>query len=207
MKCGCSLRASARSISSRIRSTSAEVNDVADQRPLLHDLLERVADRGVDHQRQLRLHLGPLAVADGVDEQLPQGLAPERLTEHVEDLIAERPALLLELLEQPLEDLALPGVVGDEVPEVADLLLADAVDAPEPLLDPVGVPWQVVVDHQMRPLEVDALAGGVGGDQDQHVLVLGEGLLHLRRSSRGIPPWMATTASVRPSSPRSFPTR
>ena len=45
-------------------------------------------------------------------------------------------------------------------------MLADAVDAPEPLLDPVRVPRQVVVDHQVRGLEVQALAGRVGGEQD-----------------------------------------
>ena len=64
-----------------------------------------------------------------------------------------------------MEDLALAGVVGDQVPQVADLGLADAVDAAEPLLDPVRVPRQVVVDHQVRALQVQALARGVGGDQ------------------------------------------
>ena len=44
---------------------------------------------------------------------------------------------------------------------------------------PVRVPGQVVVDHQVGALEVDALAGGVGGDQDLDVLVLRERLLRL----------------------------
>ena len=57
---------------------------------------------------------------------------------------------------------------------MADLGLADPVDAAEPLLDPVRVPRQVVVDHQVRALQVQALAGGVGGDQHPGVLVLGE---------------------------------
>ena len=52
--------------------------------------------------------------------------------------------------------------------------LADAVDAAEALLDAVRVPRQVVVDHQVRGLEVQALAGGVGGEQDLAVRVLGE---------------------------------
>ena len=48
---------------------------------------------------------------------------------------------------------------------MADLGLADAVDAAEALLEPIGIPRQVVVDHQMRAaLEVHALAGGVVGD-------------------------------------------
>ena len=53
-------------------------------------------------------------------------------------------------------------------------MLADAVDAPEALLDPVGVPREVVVDHQVRGLEVQALPGGVGGEQDLDVGVVGE---------------------------------
>ena len=57
-------------------------------------------------------------------------------------------------------------LLGDEVPQAADLFLADAVDAAEALLDPVRVPRQVVVDHQMCGLEVQALAGCVGGEQD-----------------------------------------
>ena len=57
---------------------------------------------------------------------------------------------------------------------MADLVLADAVDAAEALLDAVGVPRQVVVDHQVGALEVEALAGGVGGDEHLDVRVLGE---------------------------------
>ena len=82
---------------------------------------------------------------------------------------------------------------------MADLGLADAVDAAEALLDAVRVPRQVVVDQQVRALEVDALAGGVGRDEDDAVLVLGEDAPGLRRrSSRRTPPWIATTASVAP---------
>ena len=59
---------------------------------------------------------------------------------------------------------------------MADLGLADPVDAAEPLLDPVRVPRQVVVDHQVGALQVQALARGVGGDQHPAVHVLGEQL-------------------------------
>ena len=59
---------------------------------------------------------------------------------------------------------------------MADLRLADAVDAAEPLLEPVRVPRQVVVDHQMRAaLQVDALAGGIVGDHDAHHRIAVEG--------------------------------
>ena len=62
---------------------------------------------------------------------------------------------------------------------MADLGLADAVDAPEALLDAVRVPGQVVVDHQVGALQVDALPRGVGGHQHEGVLVLREVLLRL----------------------------
>ena len=102
------------------------------------------------------------------------------LAEHVEDLAAERLARLLELLQQLAVDIALARLVGHQVPQVADLGLADAVDAAEPLLEAVGVPRQVVVDHQVRALEVDALAGGVGGEQHLHLGVVLERLLRLQ---------------------------
>ena len=41
------------------------------------------------------------------------------------------PRARLQLLEQALEDVALAGLGGDHVPQVADLGLADAVDAPK----------------------------------------------------------------------------
>ena len=76
-------------------------------------------------------------------------------------------------------DVAFAGFLGDQVPEVADLGLADAVDAAEALLEAVGVPRQVVVDHQVGALEVDALARGVGGEQHLHLRVVRERLLRL----------------------------
>jgi hypothetical protein len=56
---------------------------------------------------------------------------------------------------------------------VADLGLADAMDATEALLQLVRIPGQVVVDHQVRAaLEVHAFAGGVVGDQEAHLRVV-----------------------------------
>ena len=57
--------------------------------------------------------------------------------------------------------------------------LADAVDAAEALLDPVGVPRQVVVDHQVGALKIDALAGSVRGKQHLYLRVVLERLLRL----------------------------
>ena len=62
---------------------------------------------------------------------------------------------------------------------MADLSLADAMDAPEALLQAVRVPGQVVVDHQMGALQVNTLTGGIGGDQYLDLRVVAEELLHL----------------------------
>ena len=69
---------------------------------------------------------------------------------------------------------------------MTDLRLADAVDAAEALLQPVRVPRQVVVDHQVgAALQVDALASGIVGDEDAHLGIVVEGgdvgLAHVAR--------------------------
>ena len=88
-------------------------------------------------------------------------------------------ARLRQLFEQPAVDVAFARFLGDEVPEMADLGLADAVNASEPLFEPVRVPRQVVVHHQMGALEIDAFAGGVGRQQDLHFGIVPEGFLRL----------------------------
>ena len=68
--------------------------------------------------------------------------------------------------------------LGDEVVDV-DLrrLLPVAVDAPVALLHAVGVPRDFVVDQPGAVvLQVQPLAGGVGGEQDAHRADVGGGL-------------------------------
>ena len=81
--------------------------------------------------------------------------------------------------EQAEIDIALAGFLGDEIPEVADLLLANAVDAPEALFEAVGIPRQVVVHHQVSVLKVDAFTGGIRGDEDADLWVGAEERLGL----------------------------
>ena len=59
-------------------------------------------------------------------------------------------------------DLAFASLAGDQVPKVADLLLADTVDSAEALFEPVGVPREVIVDHQVSVLEINAFARSIG---------------------------------------------
>ena len=54
------------------------------------------------------------------------------------------------------------------------------MNAPEPLLDAVRIPRQVVVDHQVGALEVDALSRRVRRQQHLHIGVALERLLRLQ---------------------------
>ena len=57
-------------------------------------------------------YLGPIAVADRIDEEVAQSMPLEQFAEHVVDLAAERGARLFQLFEQPPINLALAGVCG-----------------------------------------------------------------------------------------------
>ena len=82
---------------------------------------------------------------------------------------------------------------------MTDLCLADPVDAAEALFQPVRVPRQVVVDHQVAALQVDAFAGGVGRQQYLHCGSCRKASCTAKRSSRPTLPWMTTTDVWRPS--------
>ena len=62
---------------------------------------------------------------------------------------------------------------------MANLALPNAVDTTEPLLDPVGVPWKVIVDQQVCVLKVDALPRCIGGNEEDTPVVGLERLLDL----------------------------
>ena len=125
------------------------------------------------------LHRRIGVVEHRIHQQLPQRATGEQLAEHIEHLVAEGLAGVVEFLQQLDIDLALAGVLRQQVPEVADLLLTNSVDASEALLQPVGVPGQVVVHHQVRPLQVHALARSVVGQQHHHLGVIHKGMHHL----------------------------
>src|SRR5579884_3121477 len=155
------------------------VHHLAHQRALLKQGFQVVAvKRLVYHPREAGAHLWPVAVANSLYDQFAQRAALKlHLAQHVKDLAAQRITFLLQLAQQRGKYLTLACLGGDEVPEMADLCLPDAVNAPETLLQAVGVPGQVVVDHQVGALQVDALSGGIGRHQNLHLRVLRKGLL------------------------------
>ena len=77
-------------------------------------LSTRLAEAGAD--------FGLVAVADGLQKQVLEAVALEDFAEDVEDAALERLALDSQLFEQAEIDVAFAGFLGDEVPEVADLL-------------------------------------------------------------------------------------
>ena len=94
-----------------------------------------------------------VAVADRLDQQLPQGFVVKgHLAQNIKHLAAQCTPFFFQLLEQPLEHHALTGLRRNQIPQVAHLGLPDAVNAAEPLLQTVWIPWQVVVYHQVRSL-------------------------------------------------------
>ena len=162
--------------------------DVGDERALVQRLRAAVADGRVDDLVEPRPHLGLVAVADRLDQQVREA-GPRRARRRARRRPGRRAPCAARSSFSSSRGKTSPSRVscGDEVPQVADLGLADAVDAAEALLDAVGVPGQVVVDEQVGALEVDAFAGGVGRDQDRDVGVLEErllGLAALRGASR-----------------------
>src|SRR5438309_8802150 len=106
-------------------------HQVAYQRPLPDDRAEGVSHRFVEHLIETVPDVWPLAVPDSFDQQATQRRIREGLPQHVEHLPAERTTLLVQLVEQPPEDLPFPRILGDQVPQMTDLALADAVNPSE----------------------------------------------------------------------------
>ena len=127
---------------------------------------------------QSRANLRPVSITNGFDEQIAKGPTVElQLAEYVKHLATERLTGLLQFFEQRPIDIAFPGFVGNKVPQMTDFRLTDSVDASEALLQSIGVPREILVDHQVRALKVDALCSGVGGNQNLNVGVVQEALL------------------------------
>ena len=76
--------------------------------------------------------------ADGIEQEILEALFFEHLAENIEYASFEGLVDGFELGEQAVIDFALAGFLGHDVPEMANLLLADAADVPEALFDAVS---------------------------------------------------------------------
>jgi hypothetical protein len=104
---------------------------------------------------------------DGLFHVLADGDAGKDAANDVVHLVgAEFLADFLHFVEEGLEDFAFAGLGRDKVKNDNRVVLLEiAMDAAHALLEAGGVPRDVIVDHDPAELEIDALAGGVGGDE------------------------------------------
>ena len=136
----------------------------------------------------------PLAVADRIHQQVAKRCLGERLAEDVEDLAAVGSRFWSSFSSSrvktsPSRVLRRPGSTGGTP-------LAGRCGGCGRSAARSG--WgstEVVVDHQVGDLQVEAFAGGVGGEQDSQSRFLVNSSVICRRSPRRTPPWMARTAS------------
>jgi hypothetical protein len=132
----------------------------------------------IQHRRQAGANLRLIPVSDCPDQQIPKWFALElELAENIENLAAKGLAGLLQLFQKPVIHIPFTGLFGHQVPQMAYFGLADAVDTAKTLLNAVGVPRQIVIDHKVGTLEIDALTRSIRGKQHIHHWVMFERFL------------------------------
>jgi len=90
-----------------------------------------------------------------------------------QDLVAgpEDTVKKLEFLGEQLVDALIGGVaLVEEIDHHHVVVLAVTMAPADALLDPLRVPWQVVVDHEGTELQIDPLGAGFRGDHDGRLL-------------------------------------
>ena len=143
----------------RFLRESVAIEDVA-KFVAIEGILNALAETGAD--------FGLIAVTDGLKEQILQADAFEDLAKNVEDTAIEGLALNTKFFKKPKIYIAFPRFLGDKIPQMADFLLTDAVDAAKALFQAVRIPRQVVVHHQVGVLKIHAFTGGIGCDQNSY---------------------------------------
>ena len=104
---------------------------------------------------------------NGVDIELLEVEAVFFRIEHIGELVnAELLQDPLQLFFQHFTHAQLDGVFQGEVESPHHVGLADAINPTDALLQLHRIPGQVVVDDHVAELQVQALAAGIGGDQD-----------------------------------------
>jgi hypothetical protein len=88
---------------------------------------------GIDALIQALADIRAVVVNDGVEEELLEAFLLKDLAKDVEDAPLEGRADRFQLGKEAVVDLALSGLLGDEIPQVANLLLANAMNATEAL--------------------------------------------------------------------------
>ena len=151
-----------------------DIHGVLRQSPFSQQIPECFCvQRTVDNLIQLGAGFRKISVSYCFNQQITEAPVIEgHLTENVEHFAAESVAFLFKLLEQTLIYSTFARFLGNQVPQMADFRLSDTMNTPEALLQTVRIPGQIVVDHQVRTLQVDTFTGSIRGNQNPNVLVL-----------------------------------
>ena len=86
-------------------------------------------------------------------------------------VIIESVTNLLELFQQALQHAAFNRIGRDEIEDQTIEKLAVPVDAAHALLQPIGIPRDVVVKEDVAALEIDPLAGRFRGNENLNTAV------------------------------------
>ncbi len=161
---------------------TAYVHRLVGQSPLLDEFLQLLTIHSAGHDsRKTGTNLGPFAVANRFDQEFSQRFPLElQFPEDVEDLSAQGFSCFLDLVEERSVNIALAGLVGYEVPQVADFRLANPVDAAKALFQAVRIPGKVVVHHEVSALKVDTFPCGVRCYENQNFWIKLECLLRVQ---------------------------
>ena len=146
----------------------------------LDEIVQSLADGAVDNLIKICLHLWVVAMLYGCDHQIFEGIAIKSLAvaKHVEQTSIIGFVNGGNLVEQFAVDFAFASVLGHKIPQRTRTFLPDTMDASEPLLDTIRVPWQVIVDHEIRALQIQSLPCRVGRHKNTHLWIVDESFLH-----------------------------
>ena len=131
-----------------------DIQRILRQCALLKKLRQRLFVKGIIHNpAEPCLHIWIISVADSLHKQFPKRLIIKGdFTKNIKNLSTERLTFLLQFGKKTLEHHPLTGLVGNKIPEIADLRLSNSVDSAEPLLQPIWIPRQIVIDHEVGSL-------------------------------------------------------
>ena len=129
--------------------------------------------------------------------RLTLGPAPEHLVLEralrlpgAEDLLhlADDQLEHLDLALEDLEHVGLERAATRQIDDAHGMLLPQSMHATDALLDPLGIPGQVIVHDERAELEVEPFGAGLGGDQQRPALpeVLDERGAHVGGAAGGL---------------------
>lgn len=126
------------------------------------------------------LRLPDPIIPDGFQQNVFQGTILEHFTQDIEHPASKVCSLNLQLIKKTLENITFPCFQGDHIPQIASLCLTNSMNTAKSLLDPIRVPRQIVVDHQIGVLKVDTFASRVCRDQEANRRIVSEFVLDLQ---------------------------